>query len=86
MRACCDPENGRPPDFWSSAILTWRRPKRQLVDTVNYWLRRIDELTVEELEDLDGMTRGPNHTVRERAGTEERHGSSTEGQSQPKPQ
>ena len=58
--------------FSSYFLLTWRRPKRQLVDTINYYLQRIDELTVEELEDLDDMTRGLLLTARERAEAEER--------------
>jgi len=62
--------------FSSYFILMWRRPKRQLVDTINYYLQRIDELSVEELEDLDDMTRGLLHTAKERADAEERHGSS----------
>ncbi len=59
--------------FSSYFILTWRRPKRQLVDTINYYLQRIEELSVEELEDLDDMTRGLLQTARERAEMEERH-------------
>ena len=58
--------------FSSYFLLTWRRPKRQLVDTINYYLQRIDDLTVEELEDLDDMTRGLLHTALERAATEGR--------------
>jgi voltage-gated potassium channel len=58
--------------FSSYFLLTWRRPKRQLVDTINYYLQRIDDLTVEELEDLDEMTRGLLHTALERAETEGR--------------
>jgi voltage-gated potassium channel len=59
--------------FSSYFILTWRRPKRQLVDTINYYLQRIEELSVEELEDLDDMTRGLLQTARERAEMKERH-------------
>ena len=59
--------------FSSYFLLTWRRPKRQLVDTINYYLQRIDELSVEELEDLDEMTRGLLHTAKERAEAEDRH-------------
>ena len=59
--------------FSSYFLLTWRRPKRQLVDTINYYLQRIDELSVEGLEDLDEMTRGLLHTARERAEAEDRH-------------
>jgi voltage-gated potassium channel len=59
--------------FSSYFLLTWRRPKRQLVDTVNYYLQRIDELTVEELEDLDDITQGLLHMAKERAELEKRH-------------
>ena len=52
--------------FSSYFILTWRRPKRQLVDTINYYLQRVEELSVEELEDLEDMTRGLLLTARER--------------------
>lgn len=69
--------------FSSYFILTWRRPKRQLVDTVNYYLQRIDELTVEELEELDDMTRGLLETAKERASSENRGSSSVEESSEP---
>ena len=52
--------------FSSYFILTWRTPKRQLVDTINYYLQRVEELSVEELEDLEDMTRGLLLTARER--------------------
>ncbi len=52
--------------FSSYFLLTWRRPKRQLVDTINYYLQRVEELSVEELEDLEDMTRGLLLTARER--------------------
>ena len=52
--------------FSSYFVLTWRRPKRQLVDTINYYLQRVEELSVEELEDLEDMTRGLLLTARER--------------------
>ena len=55
--------------FSSYFLLTWRRPKRQLVDTINYYLQRIDDLTIEELEDLDEMTSCLLHTARERSET-----------------
>ena len=58
--------------FSSYFILTWRKPKRQLVDTINYYLQRVDELTVEEIEDLEDMTRGLLMTSKEHAGAEER--------------
>jgi voltage-gated potassium channel len=52
--------------FSSYFLLTWRTPKRQLVDTINYYLQRVEELSVEELEDLEDMTRGLLLTARER--------------------
>jgi len=52
--------------FSSYFLLTWRTPKRQLVDTNNYYLQRVEELSVEELEDLEDMTRGLLLTARER--------------------
>ena len=52
--------------FSSYFILTWRTPKRQLVDTINYYLQRVEELSFEELEDLEDMTRGLLLTARER--------------------
>ena len=52
--------------FSSYFILTWRTPKRQLGDTINYYLQRVEELSVEELEDLEDMTRGLLLTARER--------------------
>lgn len=60
--------------FSSYFILTWRRPKRQLVDTINYYLQRVDELSVEELDDLQDMTRGLLITAKERAEAEGRPG------------
>jgi voltage-gated potassium channel len=72
--------------FSSYFILTWRRPKRQLVDTINYYLQRVDELTVEELEDLDDMTHGLLQTAKERAESENRRGSSVQQPSAPKPE
>lgn len=60
--------------FSSYFILTWRKPKRQLVDTINYYLQRIDELSPEEIEDLEDMTRGLLLTARERAESEGREG------------
>lgn len=60
--------------FSSYFILTWRKPKRQLVDTINYYLQRIDELSVDEIEDLEDMTKGLLFTARERAQQEGRPG------------
>ncbi len=53
--------------FSSYFLLTWRRPKRQLIDTITYYLQRIDELDAAELEDLDDMTQGLLRIARERA-------------------
>lgn len=64
--------------FSSYFILTWRKPKRQLVDTINYYLQRIDELSPEEIEDLEDMTRGLLLTAKERAESEEREGLESE--------
>ncbi len=64
--------------FSSYFILTWRKPKRQLVDTINYYLQRIDDLSAEELDDLNEMTRGLLFAARERAETEQRPDSVTE--------
>lgn len=58
--------------FSSYFILTWRKPKRQLVDTINYYLQRVDELSADEIEDLEDMTRGLLTTAKERATAEER--------------
>ncbi len=69
--------------FSSYFILTWRRPKLQLVDTINYYLQRIDELTLEELEDLDDMTRGLLQTARARAEAEQRAGPSSADEAVP---
>jgi len=59
--------------FSSYFLLTWRRPKRQVIDTVTYYLQRIDQLTTEEIEDLEEITAGVLHTAKERAEAEERH-------------
>ena len=58
--------------FSSYFILTWRRPKRQVVDTINYYLQRIDDLSAEEIVELEDMTRGLLLTARERAEAEGR--------------
>lgn len=67
--------------FSSYFMLTWRRPKQMLVDTVTYYLQRIDELTVEELDDLDDITEGLFHTAKERAVRENRHSQHEEDRS-----
>ena len=64
--------------FSSYFILTWRKPKRQLIDTINYYLQRVDELSEEELDDLDDMTRGLLHRAKERAIEEGRKGIASE--------
>ena len=69
--------------FSSYFILTWRKPKRQLVDTINYYLQRVDELSAEELDDLDDMTRGLLLTAKERAESEQREGLSPDETSEP---
>ncbi len=69
--------------FSSYFLLTWRKPKRQIVDTINYYLQRVDELSVEELDDLDDMTRGLLLTAKERAGTEKRKGLSADEEQAP---
>ncbi len=63
--------------FSSYFILTWRKPKRQVVDTINYYLQRVDELSAEELDDLNEMTRGLLFAARERAEKEARPDSQT---------
>ena len=69
--------------FSSYFLLTWRRPKRQLVDTITYYLQRVDELSVEELEDLEDMTRGLLATSRERAEAQGRREASSTGEHPP---
>ncbi|MCH8009016.1 MAG: hypothetical protein IIC91_09145 [Chloroflexi bacterium] len=63
--------------FSSYFILTWRKPKRQVVDTINYYLQRIDDLSADEIDDLQDMTRGLLVTARERADDEARPDSQT---------
>ncbi len=58
--------------FSSYFLLTWRRPKQMFTDTVTYYLQRIDELTVEELDDLEDITEGLLRTAKERAERENR--------------
>ncbi len=58
--------------FSSYFILTWRKPKRQVVDTVNYYLQRLDELSVDEIQDLKDLTEGLLSTAMERAEEEHR--------------
>jgi hypothetical protein len=59
--------------FSSYFMLTWRRPKRLFVDTVTYYLQRVDRLTAEEIRDLEEMTAGMLHVARENAEAEHRH-------------
>ena len=65
--------------FSSYFILTWRRPKRQLVDTINYYLQRIDDLSADEIEELEDLTRGLLATEKERAEAEGRSSSEPSG-------
>lgn len=58
--------------FSSYFLLTWRRPKRQVIDTINYYLQRVDDLSAEELEELEELTAGVLHAAIERAQEEER--------------
>ncbi len=58
--------------FSSYFILSWRRPKQMFTDTVTYYLQRVDELTVEELDDLEDITEGLLRTAKERAERENR--------------
>ena len=58
--------------FSSYFILTWRKPKRQVVDTINYYLQRIDDLSADEISDLQDMTRGLLITAQQRAEDEAR--------------
>ena len=69
--------------FSSYFLLTWRKPTRQLVVTINYYLQRVDELSVEELDDLDDMTRGLLLTAKERAEAEKRKGLSPDEEPAP---
>ena len=61
--------------FSSYFMLTWRRPKRMIIDSINYYLQRIDQLTGDEIEELEEITAGLLHTAKERAEVE--HGHST---------
>ncbi len=58
--------------FSSYFLLTWRRPKRQVIDTITYYLQRVDDLSAEELEELEELTAGVLHAAIERAQEEER--------------
>jgi voltage-gated potassium channel len=58
--------------FSSYFILTWRKPKRQVVDTINYYLQRIDDMSADEIIDLQDMTRGLLITAQQRAEDEAR--------------
>ena len=60
--------------FSSYFILSWRKPKRLVVDTINYYLQRIDELSVEEIKDLRDLTQGLLSTALEQAEEERREG------------
>jgi hypothetical protein len=70
--------------FSSYFMLTWRRPKQMFTDTATYYLQRVDELTVEELDDLADITHGLIRTAKERAEREGRR-SSPSGEEEPSP-
>ncbi len=53
--------------FSSYFLLTWRKPKRQVIDTITYYLQRIEQLSVEEIDELEEVTSGVLHSARERA-------------------
>lgn len=57
--------------FSSYFLLTWRMPKRQVIDTITYYLQRVDELSAEELEELEELTAGVLHAAIDRAHEEE---------------
>ncbi|MCI0820259.1 MAG: hypothetical protein J4O12_08210, partial [Chloroflexi bacterium] len=53
--------------FSSYFLLTWRKPKRQVIDTITYYLQRIEQLSVEEIDELEEITAGVLHSAKERA-------------------
>ncbi|MCH7484259.1 MAG: two pore domain potassium channel family protein [Chloroflexi bacterium] len=53
--------------FSSYFLLTWRKPKRQVIDTITYYLQRIEQLSVDEIDELEEITGGVLHSARERA-------------------
>jgi hypothetical protein len=59
--------------FSSYFLLTWRRPKHQVIDTITYYLQRVDQLSTEELQELEELTAGVLHSAKERAEAEDRH-------------
>ena len=59
--------------FSSYFLLTWRRPKQQVIDTITYYLQRVDQLSSEELQELEELTAGVLHTAKESAEAEVRH-------------
>lgn len=50
--------------FSSYFFLTWRRPKGTLVESVAYYLQRLDGLTVEQLDDLAELSQGVMQAAR----------------------
>ena len=56
--------------FSSYFLLTWRKPKRQVIDTITYYLQRIEQLSVEEIDELEEITSGVLHSAKERAEAE----------------
>ncbi len=53
--------------FSSYFLLTWRKPKRQVIDTITYYLQRIEQLSVDEIDELEEITSGVLHSAKERA-------------------
>ncbi len=53
--------------FSSYFLLTWRKPKRQVIDTITYYLQRIEQLSVDEIDELEEVTAGVLHSAKERA-------------------
>ncbi len=53
--------------FSSYFLLTWRKPKRQVIDTITYYLQRIEQLSVEEIDELEEITSGVLHSAKEQA-------------------
>lgn len=62
--------------FSSYFLLTWRRPKRQVVDTITYYMQRIEDLSADEIVELEEITAGVLHAAHETA--KEREGGDSE--------
>jgi len=52
--------------FSSYFLLTWRKPRRHVIDTITYYLQRIEQLSLEEIDELEEITSGVLHSARER--------------------